>query len=354
MDFTDPTSSVRPGEELNLEALSAYFAVAAPELSGPLVVEQFPSGHSNLTYMLKAGDRELVLRRPPFGSKVKTAHDMGREFRILSRLHPVYTPAPKPLLFCEDESVMGCKFYVMERIKGVILRRQLPPGMTLDAPTADRLCESFISNLAAMHAIDIDKAGLSDVGKPEGYLKRQVDGWSERYFGSQTDDIAEINAVIPWLKANLPPSPPPTLVHNDYKYDNIVLDPGDITKIIGVLDWEMSTVGDPLTDLGVALGYWVQADDPPELLLSGFGPTHVPGSWTRQKLADRYAELTGRDVSNIKYYTVFATFKIAVIIQQIYFRFVKGHTRDERFAPMLQYVKLLARVANELVNRQGV
>jgi aminoglycoside phosphotransferase (APT) family kinase protein len=349
MDFTDPTSSVRPGEELNLEALRAYFDAHAPELRGPIAVEQFPSGHSNLTYMLKVGDREMVLRRPPFGSKVKTAHDMSREFRILSGLHPVYPPAPRPVLFCDDEAVIGAKFYLMERIRGVILRKQLPAGLTLSPETADRLCESFISNLAVIHAVNFQAAGLGDVGKPDGYLKRQVDGWSERYAGSQTDDIAEINQVIPWLKANLPASPPPTLVHNDYKYDNIMLDAADLTRIVGVLDWEMSTIGDPLTDLGGALGYWVQADDPPELLASSFGPTHAPGSWTRRRLADRYAEITGRDIGNVQYYIVFATFKTAVIIQQIYYRFVKGHTHDERFAPMLEYVKLLARVATELL-----
>jgi len=353
-DFTDQVAEVRKGEELDLEAVKEFLIKEVPGLSQEITIEQFPQGHSNLTYMVKAGDREMVLRRPPFGSKVKTAHDMGREFKVLSALHKVYPQAPRPLAFCEDESMIGARFYVMERIKGVILRREIPEGMDFSEKVAAGLSESFIRNLADFHAIDYKAVGLGDLGKPDGYLKRQVWGWSDRYFGSQTDDIPEIDGIINWIKKNLPESPPPTLVHNDYKYDNLILDPHDITKIIGVLDWEMSTVGDPLSDLGGALGYWVQNDDPPELIESAFGPTFAPGSFTRKELAEHYAELTGREVSNIHYYTCFAIFRIAVIVQQIYYRFAKGNTNDERFAPFLDKVKLLARTAQELVTREEV
>jgi aminoglycoside phosphotransferase (APT) family kinase protein len=350
-DFVDRTKPVRKGEELDVAAVKNFLIEAVPGLRGELVIEQFPSGHSNLTYMIKVGEREMVLRRPPFGSKVKSAHDMGREFRVLSAIHPVYGKAPKPLAFCEDDSIIGAKFYVMERIRGVILRKELPPGMIIDDRTASGLCESMIQNLAEIHAVDYAKAGLGEFGKPAGYLTRQVNGWADRYYGSQTDDIPGVESTIQWLKQNLPESPPGTLIQNDYKYDNIVLDATDLTKIIGVLDWEMSTIGDPLCDLGAAISYWVQADDPEDLRLMAFGPTMIPGSWTRQQLADRYAELTGRDVSNIMYYAAFGTFKLLVIIQQIYYRFAKGCTQDDRFGPMIDLVKLLDHVGREIIER---
>jgi aminoglycoside phosphotransferase (APT) family kinase protein len=353
-NFQDQTAPIRSGEELPVEAVKDYLLAAIPGLSGDIAIEQFPSGHSNLTYFLKVGERELVLRRPPFGSKVKSAHDMSREYKILSAIHPVYPRVPRPLVYCADESVIGSSFYVMERIRGVILRRSLPPGMAFPPETARALALNLIKNLADIHAIDYDKAGLSSIAKVEGFLARQVNGWSERYYGSQTHDIPGVEDVISWIKQNVPPSPPATLIHNDYKYDNVILDAADLTSIIGVLDWEMSTVGDPLMDLGVALSYWVQSDDPPELLESAFGPTAAPGSPTRRELADYYAKLTGRDVSGLHYYLCFATFKLAVILQQIYYRFAKGHTHDERFGPLIDMVKLLVRVAGELINRESI
>jgi len=349
--FIDPTKRIRQGEELDLAAVRKYLAEQVPGLEGEIAIEQFPSGHSNLTYMIKVGEREMVLRRPPFGSKVKSAHDMGREYRILSALHPVYPPAPLPLAFCEDESVLGAKFYVMERIRGVILRKTLPEGFPFPPETVKGLCESFIKNLAQIHAIDYNAVGLGGLAKPEGFLKRQVDGWSDRYYGSQTHDVERVERVIAWCKGRVPASPAPTLIHNDYKYDNIILDPADLTKIIGVLDWEMSTIGDPLMDLGCTISYWVQSDDPAELRLLAFGPTSQPGSFTRQQLADRYAELTGRDVSNIHYYVVFGLFKLAVIIQQIYYRFHHGLTKDERFKPLIEVVKVLVQAADQTIER---
>ncbi|MFO8057233.1 MAG: phosphotransferase family protein [bacterium] len=350
-ELIDKTAKVREGEELPAETIRDYLKEHIPDLEGDIEIEQFPSGHSNLTYLVRIGDREMVLRRPPFGSHVKTAHDMGREYRILSGLYPVFPRVPRPLVFCEDESVIGARFYVMERLRGIILRRKVPEGMEIPPETASKLCESFVQTLAEIHAVDYEAAGLADLGKPKGYLYRQVHGWSERYYGSQTDDIEGVDRVISWLQDNLPESPEPVLVQNDYKYDNLVLAPDDITRIIGVLDWEMSTIGDPLTDLGGSLGYWVEADDPDELQALAFGPTMIPGSWTRKQIAERYAELTGRDVSNIHYYTVFATFKIMVIIQQIYYRYAKGLTKDERFAPLIEGVKILNRTSNTLIDQ---
>jgi aminoglycoside phosphotransferase (APT) family kinase protein len=309
------------------------------------VVRQYPSGHSNLTYSLRVGSREMVLRRPPFGSKVKTAHDMGREYRVLSKLHDHYAPAPQVLLFCDDLSVLGAPFYLMEPIHGVILRSEVPPGLDFSPEVAQRVSESFLDNLALLHSLDYNAIGLANLGKPQGYLERQVRGWIERYHGSKTHDIPEVETISNWIQQHMPSSSGATLIHNDYKYDNVVLDPSDLTKIIGVLDWEMCTIGDPLTDLGSALAYWVDASDPPEILETRWGPTTAAGSLTRAELVQRYAEKTGRDVSEMAFYLVFARFKIAVIVQQIYYRYHQGLTHDERFATMPQRINLLLHAA---------
>lgn len=344
-DLQDHAVSVRAGEELDLVKLEPFLRSHFPNESGNLAVRQFPSGHSNLTYSVQLGGRELVLRRPPFGSKVKSAHDMGREFRVLSKLHAAYPPAPKVLVYCEDGSVLGAPFYVMEPVHGIILRRELPREMNLPAETAKRLSEAFIDNLARLHSLDYAAVGLADLGKPQGYLERQVRGWIERYSGSQTHDLPEVERISAWMKENMPATSDAALIHNDYKYDNVVLDAHDITQIIGVLDWEMCTIGDPLTDLGTALAYWVDANDPEDLQKIRWGPTNVPGSLTRAQLAGRYARATGRDVSNMVFYLTFARFKIAVIIQQIYYRYHQGLTKDERFASMPARIKDLLRAS---------
>ena len=334
---------VRPGEELDLSRLEPFLRKHFPAETGPLAVKQFPSGHSNLTYLVTLGVRELVLRRPPFGSKVKTAHDMGREFRVLSRLHYVYPPAPKVLLYCHDESVLGAPFYIMEPIHGVILRKTFPAGSDFSADHAKRLSESFIDNLARLHSLDYAAVGLGDLGKPEGYLERQVRGWIERYHGSKTHEFSEAARMFAWMQQHLPAASGAALIHNDYKYDNVILDPNDITRIIGVLDWEMCTIGDPLSDLGTTLAYWIEAGDPDELKAPRWAPTDYPGTLTRVELAERYAQQTGRDVSNIAFYLAFAYFKIAVIVQQIYYRYHQGLTKDERFASMPSVVEALLR-----------
>ena len=344
-DFREQATTIRPGEELDLTKLEPFLRSHFPSETGPLIVRQFPSGHSNLTYSVHLGEQEIVLRRPPFGSKVKSAHDMGREFRVLSRLHAVYPPAPKVLAYCDDESVLGAPFYLMDPIKGIILRRDLPAGVEFSAQTARRLSESFIDNLALLHSLDYTAIGLADLGKPQGYLERQVRGWTERYHGSKTHDLPEVEKISTWMQQHMPPASGATIIHNDYKYDNVVLDSNDITKIVGVLDWEMCTIGDPLTDLGSALAYWVDASDPEEMQKTRWGPTNYPGSLTRAELAQRYAQKTGRDVSNIVFYLTFARFKIAVIVQQIYYRYHQGLTKDERFAAMPELIKALLRTS---------
>ena len=338
------TAPVRAGEELNLVALADWLREKIDGVGRGILVEQFPSGHSNLTYSVTFGDKEMVLRRPPFGSKVKTAHDMGREYHVLEKLHAAY-PAPRPLLHCTDESILGAPFYVMERVHGIILRKDLPPGLELGPETARRLSESFIDNLAALHQLDYTALGLADLGKPQGYLERQVKGWIERYYGSKTDELPEVETISAWLKQRMPAQSGASLVHNDYKYDNMVLDLNDITKIVAVLDWEMCTLGDPLTDLGTALAYWVQADDPSDVRPARWGPTAAAGSLTRAQLLERYQKKTGSDVSHIGFYYVFALFKTAVIIQQIYYRYHHGLTKDLRFASMGEVTKVLLHAA---------
>jgi aminoglycoside phosphotransferase (APT) family kinase protein len=342
-DFQDHAGGVRAGEELDLARLGPYLREHFPEFTGALLVRQFPSGHSNLTYSVSLGEKEMVLRRPPFGSKVKSAHDMGREYQVLEKLHPAY-PAPKPLLHCVDESILGAPFYLMERVSGVILRRNLPQGMELPHSTARSLSEAFIDNLAALHSLDYTALGLAALGKPQGYLQRQVNGWIERYSGSKTEELAEVETLATWLRHRMPEQGEGTLVHNDYKFDNMVLDAADITQIRAVLDWEMCTLGDPLTDLGTALAYWVQADDPPDMQMVRWGPTGIGGSLTRAQIVERYRQKTGRNVSNIVFYYVFALFKVAVIIQQIYYRYHHGLTKDPRFASMGDVTKMLLRV----------
>ncbi|MBX7221866.1 MAG: phosphotransferase family protein [Blastocatellia bacterium] len=341
MDFNDRSRPVRAGEELDQSQLESYLKTTLPQLSGPLVVEQFPSGYSNLTYLLKVGDTELVLRRPPFGAAIKTAHDMGREFRILSRLIEVFGKVPKPLAYCTDETVLGAPFYVMERVHGIILRAKPPAGMDLTPDLMRRLSTALVDSLAEMHSLDVEKTGLSDLGKPAGYVERQVRGWTERYFKAKTDEIPEIEAVTRWLAERIPGETGSSLIHNDYKYDNVVLDPLGPARILAVLDWEMATIGDPLMDLGTTLGYWIDPTDPEELLNARFGLTTLPGNLSRQEIAARYGEMARRDMSNVVFYYVFGLFKIAVIVQQIYARYKKGFTKDERFATLDRIVRAL-------------
>lgn len=348
----DGSKPVRQGEELDLSRLEPYLRSQLPEFGGKLVVTQFPSGHSNLTYSVSLGEKEMVLRRPPFGSKVKSAHDMGREYHVLQKLYAAY-PTPRPLVYCTDESVLGAPFYVMERVRGVILRRKLPPELTLPPSTAHNLSESFIDNLAALHGLNYTALGLGELGKPQGYLERQVRGWMERYQGSKTHELPEVEPLSVWLREHMPAHSEATLIHNDYKFDNMVLDAADITRIKAVLDWEMCTLGDPLTDLGAALAYWVDPDDPPEMQTIRWGPTGAPGMLRRAELAERYAKTTGRDLSEINFYYVFAMFKLAVIIQQIYYRYFHGFTKDERFAALGGVAHTLMKVGLSASTKTG-
>lgn len=354
----DSPRPVRPGEEIDAARLAAWLEENSTDMVGPIEIEQFPGGHSNLTYLLRIGDRgdrELVLRRPPFGSKVKTAHDMGREFRVLSRLHAVYPKAPRALLHCDDPEVIGAPFYLMERVRGIVLRHQRPPaGLDLTPERMRASSEALVDGLAELHAADFRSAGLGDLGRPEGYAARQVEGWTARWQGSRTDDVPDVDRAAAWLAGNLPVSSGASLLHNDYKYDNLVLHPEDPARIVAVLDWEMATVGDPLMDLGTSLGYWMDPDDAPERLLLPAGPTTLPGNLSRAQVVERYARRSGLDVSNVLFYYVYGVFKIAVIAQQIYYRYKQGLTRDERFASMIGAVRILGRTAVQAIDKNRI
>lgn len=349
---TDYATAIRTGEELDLHKLNIYLKEYAPEVGEVLSVTQFPGGFSNLTYCLKTADKEFVLRRPPFGANIKSAHDMGREFKVLSLLKPVYGKVPAPIVHCENEIVLGAPFYIMERIQGVILRAANAPKLGLPPEVLQQSSKALVDNLVALHALDIHTSGLVQLGKPDGYVQRQVDGWVKRYYAAETDKIETIDKVAEWMKANMPVSGARAFLHNDYKYDNVILNPDNLADILGVLDWEMSTVGDPLMDLGASLAYWSEADDPAEIKF--FNLTWLPGNLCKQQVLERYEEKSGRDLSNMLFYYVFGLFKNAVIVQQIYARWKAGYTKDARFGTLLPVVKALGAKATKALSKQKI
>jgi len=356
-NFSDPSFAVRRGEELNVEALASYLRghLIAPQAT--LTVEQFPSGYSNLTYLLRiespsapaAQIQEFVLRRPPFGANIKGGHDMAREFRILSALTNTYGKVPRPFLYCDDEMILGAPFYVMERVKGVILRNKLPRALTLDAELMHKICLALIDALVDLHALDYQTAGLGDLGKPEGYTARQVAGWTKRYQNALTDDCPDFEPITTWLAAHVPAQTAACFIHNDFRYDNTILDPDDLTRIIAILDWEMATLGDPLTDVGTTLAYWAEPEDPEPL--RQFGLTTRPGNLGRQEFLARYAERSGRDVSDFLFYYIYGLFKNAVIVLQIYARFRQGTTHDPRFATLIDILRIYHNMAQRALGR---
>ena len=350
MTHEDRPAAVRKGEEPDSANIEAFLKDSIPGLSGKFVISQFPSGYSNLTYLLAVGKREFVLRRPPFGTKAKTAHDMGREYNILKALRPVFPYCPEPLAYSEDLSIIGSPFYVMERLRGIILRRDLPPDLSFTSQQARRLCENLLDIQIDLHSIAYREVGLENFGKPKGYVERQVKGWTGRYRAAHTEDAPDFEAAMAWLLENKPSDTDrPGIVHNDYKFDNCVLDENDPTRIIGILDWEMATIGDPLMDLGNSLAYWVQGDDPPEIQIIRTMPTHLKGALTRDEMVKRYAEMSGRDISNFNFYLCFGLFRLAVIAQQIYYRYYHGQTKDERFKNLIFAVHVLEKAAMKLV-----
>ena len=355
MDYNDKAKNIRQGEELDEKKIGAFLKESIKGLEGDISIQQFPSGYSNLTYLVIVGDKEMVLRRPPIGANIKTAHDMGREHSIQKALKSVFPYCPEMLAYTEDESIIGCPFYVMERMNGIILRKDLPKGMALSAAEGQQLCEKLLDVLVDLHSIDVKGVGLDGLGKPEGYVKRQVDGWSGRYRTAITPDAPDFESVMAWLQEKMQPDTDmPTIVHNDYRFDNVVLDSNDPMTVIGVLDWEMATYGDPLMDLGNTLAYWIEKTDTAEEQMMRLMPTTMDGALTRQELVERYAEKTGRDVRNFDFYHCFGLFRLAVIAQQIYNRFYHGITSDERFALLIAGVQILEKAALRVIDNSDL
>jgi aminoglycoside phosphotransferase (APT) family kinase protein len=352
--FESNTSTVRPGEELDCAALATYLRHNLPEGALDVEIEQFPHGHSNLVYLIRTEAREYVLRRPPLGPLAPKAHDMAREYRVLQAVNPHFPEAPRVFLLCEDPSIIGSTFFLMERRNGLVIRDSIPPELDAVPDYPRRVSEAFIDCMVRLHSIDVSQPPLSLLGKPEGFVERQVRGWAERWNRAKIEDLPAMDRIIRWLQDSLPPSLDVTLVHNDYKLDNVMLRPrGDRAE--AVLDWEMATIGDPLADLGLTMCYWVwagaAAEDDPHPATPAL--TAQAGWYTRDRFLQRYAERTGRDLTHIGYHEVLGIFKLAVILQQIYYRFHRGQTQDERFRTFDRRVRGLIRLGASLIEKEG-
>lgn len=359
-DEGNPAKPVRAEDAFDVEAVAAWLREHATafreDLEGTPDVRQFPGGASNLTYLLRyspknRAQRDLILRRPPTGAKAAGAHDMGREFRIQSALAPVFPYVPRMVGFCQDASVIGSDFYVMEKLDGTILRRDLPAPMT--AEEASTLCAHALDVLVDLHSVDVASVPeLEQLGRGDGYVGRQVSGWIHRFGKARTDDTGDWSDIVAWLEAHQPADVAQTLIHNDYRLDNMVLAPDDSLRIIGVLDWEMATVGDPLMDLGGMLSYWVQADDDEFFLMFRRQPTTEPGMWTRQEFVERYCERMGFSVTpeQWRFYEVFGLFRLAVIAQQIWYRYFHQQTTNEAYAVFGPAVGYLEQRCRRLVS----
>jgi aminoglycoside phosphotransferase (APT) family kinase protein len=346
----DAAGAVRAGEEVDLGRVTAYLQSQGLTLAGEPRLQQFPGGASNLTYLLACDNTELILRRPPCGHIAKSAHDVVREAQIMRALRPVYPVVPVIHAICEDVDVIGAPFYVMQRLRGCIPRRNLPPELGLDAARTRQLCLNVLDQMMALHKLDPVAAGLNQLGKGEGYVARQVEGWSKRFRAARTEDVGDFESVMAWLAAKQPQHETAIcLIHNDFRFDNVVLDLDDPLKVIGVLDWEMATLGDPLMDLGSSLAYWVQADDDMFMLGSRRQPTNAPGMLTRQEVIAYYGEQTGWSVDNFDFYEVYGLFRLAGIVQQIYKRFKEGNARNPVFATFGPFADYLGKRCERVI-----
>ncbi len=355
--MSDPSVAVREEDAFDVEAVAAWLREHGSEVpAGEPQVRQFPGGASNLTYLLSYPSRDLILRRPPAGVKAKSAHDMRREFTIQSRLAPVFGYVPDMVAFCDDQDVIGSDFYVMTRLDGTILRRDLPDGLSLTPQEARTLCTGFLDVLVELHSVDPSQAGLDDLGKGAGYTARQVGGWSDRYRKARTENVGDYERIMGWLDAQQPAEDVATcVIHNDFRLDNVVLrdaDGDDPMRIVGVLDWEMATLGDPLMDLSGALAYWIQADDDEAFRAVRRQPSHLPGMLTRAEMVEYYTSRRGFTVTpeQWRFYEVFGLFRLGVIAQQIYYRYHHGQTHNEEYARFLPLVRLLDDRCNALID----
>jgi aminoglycoside phosphotransferase (APT) family kinase protein len=327
----DQPKDVRAEDALDINAVDGFVKAHYPAAHGKLEIKQFRGGASNLTYQLNFENISLILRTSPKGTKAKGAHDMAREYKIMQRLKPSYPYVPQMIALCSDEAVIGREFYVMEKISGIIPRANLPKELSLSETAVRTLCTNVIDKLIELHRVDIESTGLNELGKGAGYCQRQIDGWTERYKKAKTWNVPSCNYVMDYLKANVPKNENSCFIHNDFRFDNVVLDENNPTKIIGVLDWEMATIGDPMMDLGNSLAYWVQADDDFVARQTRRQPTHLPGMMKRKEVIEYYCEKMGFDAKDFTFYEVYGIFRLAVIMQQIYFRYHHGQTTNKAF-----------------------
>ncbi len=352
-DTATAVREVRAEDGFDVAAADTWLRAREPQLTGPPEVRQFSGGASNLTYLLRYPERELVLRRPPPGVKAASAHDVAREYRVQAGLAAVYPYVPRVLALCQDASVIGSDFYVMERIRGTILRENIPRELGLEPGALGQLCRAVIDALVDLHAVDPAHAGLADLGPGLGYVRRQVEGWSRRYRAARTGNVPSYERVMAWLAARQPDDMATVIVHNDFRIDNIVLDPDDPQRIVGVLDWEMATLGDPLMDLGNSLAYWVQADDDRFMRALRRQPTHEAGMLTRAQVVEHYLQRTGYPVGDFGFYEVFGLFRLAVIIQQIYRRYRLRQTRNPAFRHYWLAVQYLDRRCRRIIRERA-
>ena len=345
----DTPKNIRDGEEFPIKNLEIFLKENDFEINN-LIFKQFPSGYSNLTYFLKSSSKEFVLRRPPFGAKsLKGGHDMLREYNVLKNLKSQFNKVPKVHLYCDNDDIIGAPFYIMDRVEGYIIRPNLQEQDSPGEEVIRNVSDSLVSTLVELHNVDINEANLNNLGKIDGYVKRQVEGWIKRYNHSKTDVIVNMDFVAKWLNDNQPLEVEGSIVHNDFKYDNLVLDKNNHSKITAVLDWEMATIGDPFMDLGTTLGYWMDKNDLPELKLFQLSATTLEGNPTREGILEMYESKSGKTIPNPVFYYVFGLFKIAVIAQQIYFRYKKGFTKDRRFGLLNLAVMSLSIMAKQAI-----
>lgn len=326
--------AVRAEDAFDVAAVDAWLRGAAPDAGlpdGPPQVRQFAGGASNLTYLLRYPDRDLILRRPPAGTKAASAHDMAREYRIQAALKPVFGAVPTVVALCREETVIGSDFYVMERVEGVIPRRSMPPEIGTDPALMRALGDRFVDLLVELHGVDTHATGLHELARGDGYVARQVAGWSERYTRAKTWNVPSFKRVIAWLRERQPADVGACLIHNDYRLDNLVLDPAEPTNVRAVLDWELATIGDPLMDLGSSLAYWIEPADGRASQQFRRQPSHLPGMPTRREIVERYCAATGLSPGDWPFYEVFGMFRLAGIAQQIYYRYHHGQTRNPAF-----------------------
>jgi aminoglycoside phosphotransferase (APT) family kinase protein len=332
MDFSDQPSNMRAEDALDSASIGAYMRTVLPALADDPVIRQFKGGASNLTYQLDfEGAQSFILRTAPLGTKAKGAHDMGREYRIMAQLKPHFPKVPAMVAYCEDAQLLGRPFYIMEKMQGIILRANPPKGLDMPKGTVRALCHHAIDQLVALHSLDVETTGLAAFGKGEGYVQRQIEGWTVRYTKAKTWNVPSFKKVADWLQTNQPAQSKACFIHNDFRFDNLVLAPDRPDQIVGILDWEMATVGDPLMDLGNSLAYWVQPDD--DFLFRKFRrqPTHLPGMMTRRQVVEYYCSQTGHDPENFSFYEVYGLFRLAAIVQQIYYRYHHGQTTNPAF-----------------------